>query len=297
MAGYARGRDTMVVAAFAVIAAIAFTLLFMYMTNRALSLSQSDLYVQIPSAEGLRKGDPVFFRGVDVGKVKKLIFQQDGSVLLKVRITERIPLTVDGRAALVALDLFGRQSVVLREGTANAPRLLSGDTLAGAADASMTDLIADLGQNAREMTGPATMALLHSALDGLGESTRSMARLGDEMRALVHAQQANITALTTGTAAITENLRIITEPDAILRMRDQAEHTSHSLAIAAARMDTTMASLSSLLAALEKGEGSAGMMLHDPALYQRTEALLLGLEALVVDLKANPRRYINLKIF
>jgi phospholipid/cholesterol/gamma-HCH transport system substrate-binding protein len=297
MAGYARGRDVQVVAALAIAGAIAFTVMFMHMTDRALSLTQSDIYVRLASAEGLRKADPVFFRGVDVGKVTKFILQPDGSVLVKTRLTQRVPMTVDGRAGLVAVDMFGRQSLVLREGTADAPLLLSGDTITGMAGGGMTGLIAELGENARELTGESTVMLVHGALEGMGEATRSMSRLGDELRALAQAQQQSLTLMTGSAATVAANLEQVTDVDALVRIRDSTERTGESMAVAAARMDTTMASLTALLGALERGEGSAGLLLRDTMLVKRTEALLIGLEALVVDLKANPKRYVNFSVF
>lgn len=64
-----------------------------------------------------------------------------------------------------------------------------------------------------------------------------------------------------------------------------------------ARLNSTAPSLAVVLGVIENGEGTAGMMLRDRARYDRAESLLGNVEALVVDLKANPKRYINLKVF
>jgi phospholipid/cholesterol/gamma-HCH transport system substrate-binding protein len=297
MTSYERGHDALKVAALAVIALVVFTLLFLYMTNRGLSLRRSDLYVSIPTAAGLRKGDPVVFRGVQVGEVKGLVFAGDGSVVVRTRLMERVPLTADAHATLVAADLFGRQTLVLQEGDWRAARLLDGDTIHGLPPEIMTARIAELGRNAGRLTGDTTILLVHAALDGAGEATRAVARLSEEMRTLIDAQRITLAAITGDAATITRSVSAAADADAMIRIRLDAERTAASLAGATARLDSTAASLATLTAGLENGTGSAGMLLRDPALYVRTEALLASLEALVLDVKANPRKYINVRVF
>jgi phospholipid/cholesterol/gamma-HCH transport system substrate-binding protein len=297
MAGYARGRNVMTVGMFAIVATIAFTFLFLHMTGRGLSIRRSDLYVRLPSAEGLRKGDRVFFRGVDVGEVTKLVFAPEGHVLVKARLLEPVPVTEDGHATLVALDIFGGQSLVLHQGDFRAAALADGDTLIGTAPANMTVRMAELGRNAERLTGDTTTMLLHAALGGMGEATQSMALLGAEMRQLIAAQQESLALLTRNSAQVAHNLQLATDSAAIAGLRDRALSTTESLGRAAGDLEKTAASLASVVGALDNGAGSAGALLRDRALYDRTESLLANMEALVIDLKANPKRYINLKVF
>lgn len=63
-----------------------------------------------------------------------------------------------------------------------------------------------------------------------------------------------------------------------------------SLVSVLARTDTSLARLTA-------GEGTLGLLLKDPALYRNTDSLVIELRALVADLKANPRKYVNLKVF
>jgi phospholipid/cholesterol/gamma-HCH transport system substrate-binding protein len=38
-------------------------------------------------------------------------------------------------------------------------------------------------------------------------------------------------------------------------------------------------------------------MVNDPALYQQSDSLVRELRALVADVKKNPKRYINVRVF
>ena len=45
------------------------------------------------------------------------------------------------------------------------------------------------------------------------------------------------------------------------------------------------------------GSGTAAKLLNDPAVYARLDTLLLRVDSLMMDLKRNPKKYINLRIF
>lgn len=48
---------------------------------------------------------------------------------------------------------------------------------------------------------------------------------------------------------------------------------------------------------LNKGKGTAGKLLTNDELYTKLTTVLDNINALVVDVKQNPRRYFQLKIF
>jgi phospholipid/cholesterol/gamma-HCH transport system substrate-binding protein len=63
------------------------------------------------------------------------------------------------------------------------------------------------------------------------------------------------------------------------------------------RADAFLARGDSVLGKMNHGEGSLGLMLNDSSLYRHADSLVIELRALAADIKANPKRYISLKIF
>lgn len=63
-----------------------------------------------------------------------------------------------------------------------------------------------------------------------------------------------------------------------------------SLLSVLARADTALARVTA-------GDGTMGLLLRDPSLYRNADSLLLELRGLAADVKANPRKYVNLKVF
>jgi phospholipid/cholesterol/gamma-HCH transport system substrate-binding protein len=64
-----------------------------------------------------------------------------------------------------------------------------------------------------------------------------------------------------------------------------------------ASADTALAAISDLLTSVNEGQGTAGLLLRDTALYGRIVRSTELLELLLDDIRRNPRRYINLEVF
>jgi phospholipid/cholesterol/gamma-HCH transport system substrate-binding protein len=62
------------------------------------------------------------------------------------------------------------------------------------------------------------------------------------------------------------------------------------------RLDGVSTRLDGLLARLERGEGSAGRLLQDAELYNNLSATLKELRSLVSDVRADPKRYLRVKV-
>ena len=59
----------------------------------------------------------------------------------------------------------------------------------------------------------------------------------------------------------------------------------------------SLESLSQLLDDINKEKGTIGMLMKDKKLYNELEATLQETKELIKDIKENPKRYINIRIF
>jgi phospholipid/cholesterol/gamma-HCH transport system substrate-binding protein len=64
-----------------------------------------------------------------------------------------------------------------------------------------------------------------------------------------------------------------------------------------ARLDAFLIASESIATRVNAGQGSLGLLVNDPAFYRNSDSLVMELRALVADVKKNPRKYLNLKIF
>ena len=79
------------------------------------------------SVSGLAVGDPVKYRGVDVGTVKTMIVDPDNSLLVRVdvRLRKETPVKTDTRASLVLKGITGAVFIELNGGDPTAQTLLA----------------------------------------------------------------------------------------------------------------------------------------------------------------------------
>ena len=48
---------------------------------------------------------------------------------------------------------------------------------------------------------------------------------------------------------------------------------------------------------VDRGDGTLGRLVNDPKLYDEARASVAELKALIADIKANPKKYVNVKVF
>jgi phospholipid/cholesterol/gamma-HCH transport system substrate-binding protein len=66
---------------------------------------------------------------------------------------------------------------------------------------------------------------------------------------------------------------------------------------AVANLDNSIGKLNTVITGIQNGEGSLGKLTKDEHLYQNLSQASENLNNLLIDLKANPKRYINISVF
>lgn len=297
MAAYRRGRDELKVGLLALAALAVFVLLFGTLTSRGIIRHTSDLFILLPTAEGLLKGDAVLFRGVPVGEVRGLDFLDGRGVLVTAKLRREVPLTRDAEALLAPVDMFGRQSIVLREGPGTGGALADGDTLAGQRPERLADRIEGMGRQVDRFLADTTLTLFQQALAGIGGAGEQVRDMGVVAREVLESHQHNMTELSSAATTVARNLAVVSDSAELMALRRDLRLAIERLARASARMDSASASAASVFAKLDEGYGSLGRLVNDPALYGRTVGAVEALEQLAVDVRRNPGRYITLKVF
>jgi phospholipid/cholesterol/gamma-HCH transport system substrate-binding protein len=58
-----------------------------------------------------------------------------------------------------------------------------------------------------------------------------------------------------------------------------------------------MRNVEQLTARLHSNEGSLGLLMRDPGLYNNLNATMMHADSLMIDLKSHPKRYVHFSIF
>lgn len=303
MMTYARGRSGLRIGLLSITAALSFSALFFYSTNRVVGAARSTIYVRLNAADGLLRGDAVLHRGVNVGEVKAIEFSGD-DVVVRVRLTRAVPVDRNAHAEMVAVDIFGRQSIVIHPGDGGTAALTEGDTIRGTGPVSMTARIEGLGNRVGKLLSDSTIGGVRETLHGAGRAVSTAAtaasEIGDLARsaeAMIDEQRRALGVLTREAGLLVRDLRETADPRSLESLRGRLEASASNLTAATSSLDSASASVARILSGLESGHGSAGRLLTDDTLYQRVTGSVEALERLLEDVRLNPKRYLTVKVF
>jgi phospholipid/cholesterol/gamma-HCH transport system substrate-binding protein len=202
------------------------------------------------------------------------------------------------------------------------------DTLAGAVLPDIAQLTAVAGRISGDVAKVAErvqVAFDDEAAKELRASIRNVAELSTELARTIKVQSRNLDRISTDVQSGLETVNTAAfKLNAFSSRLDSATSRGEIQAIvgntqsAAKELAATTASLRDITARLDRAEsqlsravaradtvfakansrdGTIGLMLNDPALYQQSDSLVRELRVLIADIKKNPRRYINVRVF
>ena len=256
------------------------------------------MYARFPWGAGLKQGQPVLLAGVQVGFVDRVELIPDGTLGVTMKLQSQYRVPQGTTATVQANGIFGDQLIALTPVRATTVSLEEGDTI-------------PMGVGA-----PGIPALLSKgdsiAVNALALSTTVRSQFVDsggiqEIRAIV----GDLSKLVAQIGAVTaEQSRQLTATQAALRRTlasvdsTKVDSTVTNLRAASANLEKlsrefgeTNAKVQSLVDKASTGEGDVAKFLNNGVLYARLDTALRRVDSLMIDLKANPRKYINLRIF
>jgi phospholipid/cholesterol/gamma-HCH transport system substrate-binding protein len=256
------------------------------------------LYAKFPWGAGLKQGQPVLLVGVNVGYVDQVDLHQDGILVTTLRIQKQYNVPVTSKAAVVPNGIFGDMAIAVTPSRPDPRSFKPGDTIP---IGPSTPGIADLTSKADSITrsvNAITTALEREmvAQGGIRDIRNTIAatnRMVTEFAAVASEQSRQLTATMTSLRRATGAIDPAKVDSTITNFRT----ASSNMAAMSADLKATSSKLDAILAKVDSGPGSAAKLINDPGAYNDVRGLLQRMDSLLADIKKNPKRYINVKIF
>jgi phospholipid/cholesterol/gamma-HCH transport system substrate-binding protein len=297
-------RDEVLVGVF-LSAAVAIVLLGTLWLVRGGLSSGYPLYSKFAWGQNLKPGQQVLLAGVAVGAVADVTLRQDGYLDVVLRVNDDVKVPRNSLASVKPVGIFGDAAIAL---TPKGPSPVSynpGDTVpVGPADTDIQAImnrVDSIGATVQQMTKAINADLIASggikdmrkSLANAAELTQSAARLSAQLNGIAAEQSRNLSA----TMASLRRAVSAVDSAKIDSTMKNFQTSSASLTRIASNLDSTSRRASNLMAGLDRGEGTAGKLLKDTLLYRDLRGLVTQADSVMADLKANPKKYINLRIF
>jgi phospholipid/cholesterol/gamma-HCH transport system substrate-binding protein len=310
-------------------------IVFGTMWMQGLRLGREEVAVRARFSEvgQLLTGSSVKYRGVPIGRVESIELERGGAaVIVSMTIAGDVRLPGDPVVLLAPESMFGDwQAEIVSRGQfpyyeyaeSLSPNVLPGYALP---DMSRLTAVADqIGRNIATISDRFEIAFTQETADNIREAIENIQEVSEQLTGLVGSQQLAIeevarnletTSEAAGQAALTMQRAFAEVEQAIAGGRltgimQNVERTSsrtdslvallvlasQDMRNVAARADTTFRQVGGIASAVERGEGTLGRLLRDTALYYTLVETNVEVQALLSDIRRNPRRYINLTIF
>lgn len=277
------------------------------------------IYAVYDHIDELSKARPVNINGFKVGQVEDINFLPDGSgrILVSLNITNDIRIPKNTIAKIYSSDLIGNKAVELIMGDSPLQAEI-GDTLKSKIQRSLTEEVNEqvrpIKEKAEKLLGSVdTVLTLVSGF--LNEDTKqsftktfqsvqqSFATLKNTVSTLDRAftsSEKDLVSSINNLAKITAALE--GNQDNLNSIFKNLESISDSLSDiefkrVIGNLNKTLEKTNSIMTKVDSGSGTASQLINDPQLYQNLVDATEQLNLILLDLKHNPKRYVNISVF
>ncbi len=289
----AAGAHELRVGIFVLLGIISFMLVLFLMTDPASFRGRYMVTTVVDNAGGIRKGDPVQMKGVNIGRVDDFEIR-DEDVTIQLEIEGEWEIPSDSRTRLSSTGLLGGLTVEVVRGTSSTP-LGEGAELPGEVGSGLMETATALGGQAEEVLGQLRQVLSDGTTNSIEASAQELEALLGTLSDVANTQRAEVARLTASLNRTAAGVETVT-PD-LRSALAQADSVMAQLSGTASVLSSASRSLDQVLGRISRGEGSLGRLSTNDELYENLNNASLALEALLVDLREHPDRYLKISVF
>ena len=259
-------------------------------------------YASYTNVEGLATSAPVTLNGYKIGLVREIQYQYDkpGNVLVEISVDKSLRLP-KGSKATVTSDILGTATVALTLGNASDGYYNVGDTIEGTVAAGPMAAVSDNLMPSVNAIVPKVDTLLTSLNTLIANPSLANAiNRFDDITLQLNASLVSLKGVMAQLNPVVGDVKNITaNVDSITGDLAVTSAALREVPIDSILTDlqATIANLHDLTEQLNDPNSTVGKLTHDPALYDNINSTVASLDSLFVDIKKNPKRYINIKVF
>ncbi|MDR9388169.1 MAG: MlaD family protein [Balneolaceae bacterium] len=284
---------------------------FRLMQDNPLLSLDTEVEVLYDRVDGINAGSLVYLRGVKIGSVKSVALTESDSIRVMLSLDNERQLPKGSVGVITATSLVDSKGIHIRAGSSS-EMVPSGGRIEGVYAISVLESIS--AEDTQSLTQGASGAFdgIQSASEGIAgflddttqasfqSSMQNVEKSTEELAAILEGKKSDVDATITSARSLMAELDTLATDN-----RDQVETTMIQLETTLQELETTsqelneaIVTLNSILVKMDEGEGSMGLLLNDPSLYQEMDSLSAELKTLTRGINEDPKRYLrHLRLF
>ncbi len=258
-------------------------------------------YASYSNVAGLEIAAPVTIDGYKVGQVHEINFnyEKPGDIKVLLALDKQLMVPEDSKAS-IEVGLLGGSSITLTLGKSNKMIEVGGSIQTQSKGGLMSAISNDIMPQVNNILPKVDSILynlnlivanpaLHNSIDRLDQITSNLTYATAGLNSTLNNQ---VPIIMNNAGKITTNIDTITANLAAL-----------SLQLKALPLESTMTNVNDITNnlvdvsnQLKNKNGTLGLLMNDPELYNRLNQVSADIDSLIIDIKKNPKRYISIKL-
>ncbi|PWS28942.1 MCE family protein [Pedobacter yonginense] len=299
-----------------ILAAFAIALLIIgynFLKGNSIFSNETNLFARYTRVDGLTVSKPILINGYQIGRVAKLQLEPGGTILATLSINSKYEIPENSIARLEGTDLLGSKAIVMSLG--NSKKMAEDGFLLNAnVEKGLMEQVQPVQKKAELIIGKMDSILssvnsilnpnfqknVDKSFSSIAGTLASLETTSKKVDGLVGSESARIEAIFKNVEGITANLNnnnkkisdiltninTVTDKFAAANFKQTLDNANNAIA-----------DLQSVISGIKDGKGSLGLLLNDTKMYDNLNSASKNLDALMIDLKANPKRYVHFSVF
>ena len=296
-----------------IVSIVLFILAYLFMRGTLLQSGDPKYVAIFKNVDKVKKSDRVYLSGVHVGTVDKIEFvdlANPEEVKIVFTADKKLKIPKDSKVQITSTSIMGNMGLVLLMGKSNEQlkemesigglpengilQSISGDIapLAKTSDSLLRNVntLFNRGQNENVYI---TVHQMNATLATLNATLANMNEMIESNQKPIHQTMANFERISISLAKKQEDINTT-----ISNIRDITGKANQiDIAGMMQNLNKSVKEMNVILAEINQGQGSLGKLMKDPILYNNLNTTVNNANELMLDLKANPKRYVGFSIF
>lgn len=268
---------------------------------KGISLLSDDevYYITFKDVNGLSASSPIFANGYQVGVVRGIDYDFANNSEIVVTFTVDDDLRIPkGSTAEIISDMMGKVKMNLLIAEDISQGIVNpGDTIVGSTDAGIVGKVAGIVPEVEKMLPKLDSILISvnalladpnitKSMSNVQQVTKDLTTSTRELNTLMANLNKNVPGLMDKTNGVLDNTTRLTDNLA-----------SVDIDATMSKVNQTLTNVQTLTEKLNNKQGTLGLLMNDPSLYNKLTKTVQSADTLLNNLRAHPKRYVHFSIF